>query len=130
MQQNSTAMQTYLRKSIISRNFRFQLYLCARSYASRPLVPSSHRHCRDGGVHFWLAYLLSPIRVDGVGYTKGKSTTPHHHPEGDIRHRRCRYRRAKVARLAGGNSAMIEGGGPRGAGAIAGEKVVPGVPVP
>ncbi len=31
------------------RNFRFQLYLCAQSYASRPLVPSSHRHGRDGG---------------------------------------------------------------------------------
>ena len=94
----------------IIRNFRFQLYLCAQSYASRPLVPSSHRHaqggalldrppapraqiapkkCKRGGGTFRSPYLLSPPpRFDGVSYTKEKSATPHHQPEGATRQRR------------------------------------------
>lgn len=41
---------TYKPDGIVSTwNFRFHLYLRAKTYASRPLVASSHRDGRDGG---------------------------------------------------------------------------------
>ena len=61
----------------LGRNFRFQLYLCAQSYASRPLVPSSHRHGSDGGEsHLVLAVTMTSLVCSGSPTCLATNTWP------------------------------------------------------
>ena len=54
---------------------------------------------REGGRTFRSPCLLSRQREGGVGYTKGKSATPHHHPEGSHTSEASRGARAELAAI-------------------------------